>query len=108
MSLTLTYKGFNYVDFYNGIYEQANLDATLPEVAATGADSVALTPDFGIDVATSTVYAGSGITDTTSDLTAAVDKATAEGLTSLVRPFIDILKTQRIFTKTLSAPQITH
>jgi len=94
MSLTLTYKGFNYVDFYNGIYEQANLDATLPEVAATGADSVALTPDFGIDVATSTVYAGSGITDTTSDLTAAVDKATAEGLTSLVRPLIDILYPQ--------------
>jgi autotransporter passenger strand-loop-strand repeat protein len=91
--LSLTDKGFNYVDYYNGEYNSTNLKS-LSSVAATGADSVALTPDWGIDVATSSVYMGGGTTDTLADLTAAVQAASAEGMTSFVRPLIDILYPQ--------------
>jgi hypothetical protein len=91
VSLTLTYYGYNYVDYYNGEY--ANND-TLPEVAATGANSVALTPDFGIDVASSTIYAGGDTTDTVADLTTAIDEASENGMTAFVRPLVDILYPQ--------------
>jgi hypothetical protein len=43
-NLKLTYYGFNYGDYYNGEYADNN---SLSAVAATGANSVALTPDFG-------------------------------------------------------------
>jgi hypothetical protein len=76
MALALRYKGFNYVDYFNGEYAGYN---TLPEVAASGADSVALTPDFGIDVATSTIYAGDATTDSVADLQAAIKDASADG-----------------------------
>jgi VCBS repeat-containing protein len=63
-------------------------------VEATGANSVALTPDFGIDIAASTVYAGGATTDTTADLSAAVTAAAKAGLTSFVRPLVDFLYPQ--------------
>jgi VCBS repeat-containing protein len=94
MALTLKYKGFNYPDFYDGEYSASNLSASLPDVVTTGANSVALTPDFGIDIAASSVYAGGGTTDTTTDLAAAISAATQDGLTSFVRPLIDFLYPQ--------------
>jgi len=91
VTLTLTYKGFNYVDYYNGEYSDND---TLSDVEATGANSVALTPDWGIDLATSTIYAGGATTDSLADLTTAIDEANADGMTSFVRPLIDFLYPQ--------------
>jgi hypothetical protein len=42
MVLNPKYKGFNYPDFYNGEYSTSNLNASLPDVVATGANSVAI------------------------------------------------------------------
>jgi VCBS repeat-containing protein len=91
VTLTLTYKGFNYVDYYNGEYSDND---TLSDVEATGANSVALTPDWGIDLATSSIYAGGATTDSLADLTTAIDEANADGMTSFVRPLIDFLYPQ--------------
>jgi hypothetical protein len=92
-NLTLAYRGYNYVDFYNGEYASGNLNS-LNSVAATGAHSVALTPDFGIDVAQSSIYAGGITTDTVADQQAAIAAATQQGMTSFVRPLIDFLYDQ--------------
>jgi hypothetical protein len=90
-NLKLTYYGFNYGDYYNGEYADNN---SLSAVAATGANSVALTPDFGIDIASSSVYAGGATTDTGANLKTAITDATADGMTSFVRPLIDYLYPQ--------------
>ncbi len=95
--LSLTYQGFNYVDFYNGIYDTANLTSPttgLGAVAATGANSVAMTPDFGFDIAASSAYAGGATTDTVTDLTAAIEDSTAAGMSSFVRPLVNFLYPQ--------------
>ena len=91
MALTLTYKGFNYVDYFNGEYSDYD---TLSGVEGTGANGIALTPDYGIDIADSTIYAGDATTDTIADLTLAIDDAADDGLTSFVRPLIDYLYPQ--------------
>jgi len=91
VALPLTYKGFNYVDFYNNEYSDNN---SLPAVAATGANSVALTPDWGIDVAESSIYAG-GITTDTTNLGTAITDANTNGMTAFVRPLIDFLYNQK-------------
>ena len=91
VTLILNYKDFNYVDFYNNEYSDNN---SLPTVAATGANSVALTPDWGIDVAESSIYAG-GITTDTSNLGTAIDEANQNGMTAFVGPLIDFLSNQR-------------
>ena len=44
---SLSFKGFNYVSYYNGGY--ANADS-LPALASTGANAVALAFEYGIDV----------------------------------------------------------
>jgi Ca2+-binding RTX toxin-like protein len=92
MPLQLLFKGFNYVDYYNGEY--SNND-TLNGVVQTGSNSVALTPDWGIDIADSTVYAGGATTDTLANLELAIREANARGLTSMVRPLVDILYDQQ-------------
>jgi hypothetical protein len=93
MTLSLPFMGFNYVDFYNGEYSAANL-ASLMQVAMTGASSVAETPDWGIDVAQSSIYAGGATTDTFANQEAAMAAATQNGMTSFVRPLIDYLYNQ--------------
>ncbi|HEV2336832.1 MAG TPA: hypothetical protein VGS13_15110 [Stellaceae bacterium] len=89
--LSLTYKGFNYVDYYNQEYSDHN---TLPAVAGTGANAVALTPDWGIDVAQSSIYAGGETTDTTN-LGTAIREANQNGMTAFVRPLVDFLYNQK-------------
>ncbi len=90
MTLKLAYKGFNYVDYYNGEYGNNSLATLL----TTGANSVALTPDYGIQIGNSTVYAGGATTDTPANLAAIAKSATSDGLTSFVRPLIDFLYPQ--------------
>jgi hypothetical protein len=58
--LSLTYKGFNYVSYYNGAYENAD---SLPALVTTGANAVALDTEYGIDVVHSAVYADANYTD---------------------------------------------
>jgi autotransporter passenger strand-loop-strand repeat protein len=97
MTLQLTYAGFNYVADVDGSYASAN---SLPAmISDTDSNSVALTVDYGIDAATSTVYANytsggiTGNTETLADLTAEIKSAEAKGLTVTVRPLIDFLPT---------------
>jgi hypothetical protein len=93
MTLKLTYAGFNYVADVDGSYAQANSLTTM--MADTASNAVALTDDYGIDVATSTVYADSntdtstGNTETISNLTATIADAESDGLSVMVRPLLD-------------------
>ena len=91
--LTLSYKGFNYVSYYNGGFENAN---SLPALAATGANSAALTLEYGIDVQNSTVYADTNYTDSLNALAATIEQATSLGLAVMVRPMIDFLDPAKI------------
>lgn len=92
MTLRLQFKGFNYVDYYRGEYSDNN---SLDGVVKTGSNGVALTPDWGIDIADSKIYAGGATTDTLANLRLAVDEANDVGLTSMVRPLVDILYNQK-------------
>jgi hypothetical protein len=65
VTLSLTYKGFDYTAYYNGAYENAN---SLPSLASTGANSVELSLDYGIDPQTNTVYADPNYTDSLAAL----------------------------------------
>ena len=88
---TLTFKGFNYVADLYGSFAQAN---SLAGVVATGANSVALTADFGIDAVTSTVYAdrvAGGYTESTANVEATIGDALGLGLSVMYRPLIDFL-----------------
>jgi hypothetical protein len=67
--MSLTFKGFNYVSYYNGAYENAD---SLAALAATGANSVALTFEYGIDVQHSAVYADATYTDSLVTLAATI------------------------------------
>lgn len=93
MTLSLTYAGFNYVADIEGAYATADSLGTM--VSASGANSVALTIDYGIDASRSTVYAdrgekgAPGITETLENLTATIRQAVAAKLTVTVRPLID-------------------
>ena len=65
MTLSLTNQGFDYVAYYNGAYENAD---SLPALAQTGANSVELSLEYGIDPHSSTVYADSNYTDSLAAL----------------------------------------
>ncbi len=89
MTLSLTLKGFNYVSYYNGAYENAD---SLTALAATGANTAALNLEYGIDVSNSTVYADTNYTDSLTALANTITEARADGLSVMVRPLIDFLK----------------
>ena len=88
MTLSLTNKGFNYVDYYNSGY--ANADS-LPSLEQTHANSIATTIEYGIDPQTDTVYADPNITDSSSAFGATIREAVAQGLSVMVRPLIDFV-----------------
>ena len=88
MAFSLQYKGFDYVAFYNGAYENSD---SLPSLAQTGANSIEATIDYGIDVATSQVVADPNYTDSLAALGNTIDQAESLGLTVMVRPLIDFL-----------------
>ena len=93
MTLKLTYAGFNYVADIDGSYASADSLSTM--IADTASNSVALTDDYGIDAATSSVYADydtettTGNTETLANLTATITEAEKDGLSVLVRPLVD-------------------
>jgi hypothetical protein len=92
---SLTYKGFNYVSYYNGAYENAD---SLPALVATGANAVALDIEYGIDVVNSAVYADANYTDSLTALAATIIEAKGRGLAVMVRPLIDFLDPAKIGT----------
>jgi hypothetical protein len=88
MTLSLTYKGLDYPAFYNGGYYYNN---SLDGVVSTGANSVAIGNDYGIDAQTSTVYSDPNVTDSLSDLSTTILQAESLGLSVMVRPAIDLV-----------------
>jgi hypothetical protein len=91
--LSLAYKGFNYVSYYNGPYENAD---SLPALVATGANAAALDIEYGIDVVHSAVYADANYTDSLAALAATITEAKGGGLAVMVRPLIDFLDPAKI------------
>jgi hypothetical protein len=94
-TMSLTYKGFNYVSYYNGAYENAD---SLPALVGTNANSVALALQYGIDVQNSAVYADAAYTDSMAGLAATIVEAKGHGLSVMVRPLIDFLDPAKIGT----------
>jgi autotransporter-associated beta strand protein/autotransporter passenger strand-loop-strand repeat protein len=84
----LKYKGFDYVAFFNGAYEDDN---SLLSLAQTGADSIEATLDYGIDADTSQVVADPNYTDSLTALGDTIAQAESLGLSVMVRPLIDFL-----------------
>ncbi len=82
------YKGFDYVAFYNGAYENSD---SLPTLVTTGANSIEVTLDYGIDAKTSQVVADPNYTDSLTALGDTIAQAESLGLTVMVRPLIDFL-----------------
>src|ERR1019366_9122915 len=64
-TFSLQYKGFDYVAFFNGAYEDSD---SLPSLAQTGANSIETTLDYGINVTTSQVVADPSYTDSLAAL----------------------------------------
>ena len=93
MTLALQYKGFDYVAFFNGAYED---DDSLPQLTQTGANSIEATLDYGIDVNTSQVVADPNYTDSLAALGSTIAQAEHLGLTVMVRPLIDFLDPSEI------------
>ncbi len=87
-AFSLQYKGFDYVAFYNGAYENSN---SLPSLVQTGANSIEATLDYGINVATSQVVADPNYTDSLTALGSTIAQAESLGLSVMVRPLIDFL-----------------
>jgi hypothetical protein len=92
-SFSPVYKGFNYVSYYNGGYENAD---SLPALVGTGANSAALTLDYCIDVRNSAVDADATYTDSLTALAATVTEAKGRSLIDMVRPLIDFLDPSKI------------
>jgi hypothetical protein len=90
---SLNFKGFNYVSYYNGGY--ANADS-MPALVTTGANAVALSFEYGIDVNTSTVYADPNYTEASSVIASTIAEANSRGLNVMVRPLIDFLDPSKI------------
>jgi autotransporter-associated beta strand protein len=93
LTLALQYKGFDYVAFFNGAYEDDN---SLIGLAQTGANSIEATLDYGIDVNTSQVVADPNYTDSLTALGNTIKQAEQLGLTVMVRPLIDFLDPSEI------------
>jgi hypothetical protein len=92
-AFSLQFKGFDYVAFYNGAYENSD---SLPALAQTGANSIEATLDYGIDVATSQVVADPTYTDSLAALGNTIVQAEQLGLSVMVRPLIDFLNPSEI------------
>jgi hypothetical protein len=90
---SLSFKGFNYVSYYNGGY--ANADS-LPALAGTGANAAALAFEYGIDVKNSAVYADTNYTESQSVIAATIAEANSRGLSVMVRPLLDFLDPTKI------------
>src|SRR5580700_1672811 len=102
---SLSFKGFNYVSYYNGGY--ANADS-LPALAGTGANAVALSFEYRIDVKNSAVYADTNYTDSQSVIGGTIAEANSRGLSIMVRPLIDFLDPSKIGSYSVGAWRSTY
>jgi hypothetical protein len=102
---SLSFKGFNYVSYYNGGY--ANADS-LPALAGTGANAVALSFEYGIDVQNSAVYADANYTESQSVIAATIAEANGHGMSVMVRPLIDFLDPSKIGSYSVGAWRSTY
>jgi hypothetical protein len=91
----LTFKGFNYVSYYNGALAAAD---SLPTLAASGPNAVAIDLEYGIDVENSTVYADSSYTDSLTSFGNAIAEAKGLGLTVMARPLIDFVGSSSVIS----------
>jgi serralysin len=94
-SFSLRYKGFNYVSYYNGGYQNAD---SMSAMIGAGANAAALAFEYGIDVQNSAVYADVSYTDPLSVIAATILEARGRGLSVMVRPLIDFLDPSKIGT----------
>jgi len=84
MALTWKFRGFDYVSYYNGAYEN---DDSLPALVATGANAIEETTlDWGIDPLNNTVYADRNYTDALSAEATVIKQAVGLGLQVMVKP----------------------
>jgi len=90
---SLSFKGFNYVSYYDGGYENAD---SLPALTTTGANAIALSFEYGIDVKNSAVYADANYTDGSTAIAATIAEANSHGLSVMVRPLLDFLDPSKI------------
>jgi len=88
LTFSLQYKGFDYVAFFNGAYEDSD---SLSSLVQTGANSIEVTLDYGIDAQTSQVVADPNYTDSLTALGNTIAQAESLGLSVMVRPLIDFL-----------------
>ena len=88
MTLSLLEKGFDYVDYLNGGYGNAN---SLAALVTTGANSIEASIEYGIDPQTNTVYADPVFTDNLAAYGATIARAVSMGLSVTVRPLIDFV-----------------
>jgi len=102
---SLSFKGFNYVSYYNGGY--ANADS-LPALAGTGANAAALAFEYGIDVQNSAVYADANYTESQSVIAATIAEAKSRGLAVMVRPLLDFLDPSKIGSYSVGAWRSTY
>jgi hypothetical protein len=84
----LTLKGFAYVDYYNGGYQNAD---SLPALVKTNANAIEAAIEYGINPKTDAVYADSNYTDSLTAYGVTVKEAVKDGLSVMVRPLIDFL-----------------
>jgi len=102
---SLSFKGFNYVSYYNGGY--ANADS-LPALAGSGANAAALSFEYGIDVQNSAIYADANYTESQSVIAATIAEAKGRGLSVMVRPLIDFLDPGKIGSYSVGAWRSTY
>jgi Domain of unknown function (DUF4214) len=88
MTLSLLEKGFDYVDYLNGGYENAD---SLAALVATGANSIETSIEYGINPQTDMVYADPVFTDNLAAYGATIARAVSMGLSVTVRPLIDFV-----------------
>ncbi|MGA8170939.1 MAG: DUF4214 domain-containing protein [Methylocystis sp.] len=88
MTLSLLNQGFDYVDYLNGGYEDAD---SLAALVATGANSIEASIEYGINPQTDTVYADPVFTDSLTAYGATIAHAVSMGLSVTIRPLIDFV-----------------
>ena len=82
--------GYYVADIYGSFAAASSLASLTP----AGVNAVALTADFGIDAANSTVYqndVAGGYTESDTNVAATMDSAVGLGLSVMIRPLIDFL-----------------
>lgn len=87
-------QGYNYTGYGTEVYGTEESETQLAEIRKTGANAVAIIPEFYQDHLHSSTLARTDITPTDADLTAGIKAAQARGLDVLLNPHIDTMDGQ--------------